>query len=213
MDRVQARLPWRRWTEPWPALLWAPALLVPVGCRSHVASHTALDSCLFDASNHEQDGGQEGHTALCDSKCVALCDVCLVNLLCSQSVFPHVWRAISLSPVTTLLKNQQFTRIISLPVKSSFTIIFPFYFLFECLHLWKSPSSCIRVWMHVFKPHFLRQTAMATLQERASRLGVCTKPWPGALGFSPLPWWSGVHLCLTTGWLADLLSIAASRSR
>jgi hypothetical protein len=31
--------------------------------------------------------------SLCVSKCVVLCYVCLVNLLCSVSVFPHVWRA------------------------------------------------------------------------------------------------------------------------
>lgn len=71
-----------------PAL--GPCSLGPCGLQEPVDSHTALGSCLFDASNHEQDGDQEGHTALCDSKCVALCNVYLVNLLCSQSVFPHV---------------------------------------------------------------------------------------------------------------------------
>lgn len=48
-----------------PALPWAPAILGPMCCRSHVASHIALGSFLSDASNHEQDSGQEGHTGLC----------------------------------------------------------------------------------------------------------------------------------------------------
>jgi hypothetical protein len=115
--------------------------------------------------------------------------------------FPTVWRAISSSPVTTLLNSQQSTRIMSLPVKSLFTIIFPFHFLFECCHLWKSPSSCICVWMHIFKLQSL--WAIHSARE-ASRLAVCTAPWPGSLGFSlSFSWWPGKHLYLSTRKLAD----------
>lgn len=86
-------------------------------------------------------------------------------------------------------------------MKSSFTIISPFYFLLECLHLQKSPSSCICCECKHLNPISSGKWLWPLCKRRACRLVVCTEPWAGALAFFSQP----------SRWPDDLLSLAASR--
>lgn len=126
-----------------PTQPWAVAFLVPV--------------------TQERASSQEGHIALCVSKCVG-CAVCLVSLLCTENVFPG-------------RKGNFFLTccVLRLPVKKAHSQLFSSFI--SRLKAATCEISILlhrRVNAHTFKPEV----------PRAIQLVVCTEPWPGGPGFS-----------------------------
>lgn len=153
----------------------------------------------------------------CVSKCVALWLPLIVwRFAVFSECFSTHLKGNSLSTVTALLKNQQFTHITKLTTKKSTFTFFSFIFMSEYLYLGKPPSCHMWASIHVFQIMFFQVDDCVSPTwppcqcfKQASLMcwAMARGPWL----LPPSSWWPGTHSCPKTGRLADLLRSAGSR--